>query len=340
MSSIKTVGIDLGSKITVYVEGEGIVMREPSCIALDSNSMESVAFGSEALSLNSRMPGCFNIVDTVFEGRITDYEKIAELISALFASNSLLKNDILFAISSEINEAEARALCDLLESAKARSIGFVDIPTTCILGSNEELSDERAVISVNIGSGLTEIGLVKGCVTKFVHTVKYGCGRFDTAITNYLKRKESVNISPETAKMIRETLGSVHSSANFEPIDVRGFDTVTGLPLTIEVTTADTCEALIPIVDYIIKCVEALVKALPATIKADIVARGIILSGGGALTGGMEELFTERLNLPVKVSPNALDCCIEGLGLIIENKDIFADLIKDPMDYVESRQKK
>lgn len=335
---IKTVGIDLGSKITVYVEGEGVVIREPSCIALDCNTMESVAFGSEAAALHARMPGCFSLVETVFEGRITDYEKITELITVLFSKYGLSRNDVVFAVSSEINEAEARALCELLETTKARRIGFVDIPGTCVLGSGEELSDDRAVISVNIGSGSTEIGLVKGCVTKFVHTVKYGCRRFDTAIINYLKRRENVNISPETACMVRERAGTLYTTDDRTPIDVRGFDTVTGLPLTIEVTPADTRDAMMPVADYIVKCVEALVKALPTAIKADIASRGIILSGGGALTGGIETLFEKRLNLPVKTAKNPVEATIDGLGLIIENKDVFEELIRDPMEYVSKKK--
>ncbi|MDD6266147.1 MAG: rod shape-determining protein [Clostridia bacterium] len=332
---IKSIGIDLGSKITAYMQGEGIIFREPSCIALDINTMESVAYGSDAVALYERLPGCFSLIETVFEGRITDYEKAAELISVLFKKYGISKYDLVLAISNEINEAEMRALVDIFTLTKVRSIGFVDIPTACVLGSNEPLDDNRALLSVNIGSGLTEIGLVKGCRTKYVHTVKYGCAKLDNAIASYFRKNDSVNISTDEIRNIRENVGSVHANADRPDISVRAIDSITGLPMKITVSSEMTRNAMLPVCEYIVKCCDALLKALPENIRNEVMSRGVLLSGGGALTGGLDELFREKLNIPVTVSPAALECSIEGLGLIIENKDTFISLVKGPEEYVK-----
>lgn len=326
----KRVGIDIGSQsIGVYLEGKGIILREPTQIALDINTKEAISYGREAVGLSRRTPGSVIMTNPVFEGSITDYESMGLILDSIFRTNSLTKSEIIISLNSSINDAEKRAIGQIFFEAGAKALHCLDIPTACVLGSGESLSDNRATISLDIGAGVTEVGLVKGCVTKFSQVVKYGCAKLDATIASLIKKKYNAGADEATLRFIRERVGSVHPSFDAGSVSVTVRDLVTGLPVKIEVSSAETAEAMEPVAKYIAAFTAALCKSLPDAVKAEVSERGILLSGGGALTGGMDTLVSEATGMPAHVSKSATDCVICGIGTVIENMNVFGVLLKE-----------
>lgn len=326
----KRVGIDIGSQsIGVYLEGKGVILREPSQIALDINTKEPISYGREAIALSRRTPGSVIMTSPVFEGSVTDHESMGLILDSMFRNNGLSKSDVVISLNSSINDAEKRALAQMFFEAGARSLSCLDIPTACVIGSGETLSDDRASISLDIGAGVTEVGLVKGCVTKFSQVVKYGCAKLDASISSLIKKKYNAGADEATLRMIREKIGSVHPSFDAGSASFIARDLVTGLPVTLSLTSSETAEAMAPIAKYIAAFTAALCKSLPDGIRSEVSERGILLSGGGALTGGMDTLVAEATGMKVRVSGSATDCVIKGIGTVIENMNVLGVLLKE-----------
>ena len=326
----KKVGIDIGSRsIGVYLEGRGVILREPTQIALDINTKEPISYGQEAIGLSRRTPGSVIMTSPVFEGSITDYPSMGLILDSMFRANGLVKSDMVISLNSAVNDAEKRAVAQMFFEAGAKSLSCLDIPTACVLGSGESLSDNRATISLDIGAGVTEVGLVKGCVTKFSQVVKYGCAKLDASIAALIKKKYNAGADEATLRMIREKVGSVHPSFDAGEVSFSARDLVTGLPVTLSISSAETAEAMEPIAKYIAAFTAALCKSLPDGVKEEVTERGILISGGGALTGGMDTLVSEATGMPVRVSKAATDCVIRGIGTVIENMNVFGVLLKE-----------
>ena len=324
----KAIGLDVGSKtITVYAKGEGVIFREANRIALDVTTKQQISYGDEALAIERRLPGSVVLVNPVFEGQISDHEGLRDVLDSIFGELGLTKPDVLLALSDNGGDLEYGAFAEMLYSIGARRVEFINAPTACVLGSGEELGDSRSLITVDIGSGVTDVGLVKGCVTKYEQSVKYGCAKLDAAVAALVKREFNAVVDEEVLEEIREKIGSVHESADGGKVEFPARDVITGLPVTCTLSSAQTRSAMLPIAQYICAVVEALVKNLPAGAAEEVAERGVLISGGGALTAGMDTLLAEKTGLPVRVSPHATDCMIEGAGVVIENRAIFETLI-------------
>lgn len=328
--AIKKVGIDIGSQsIAVYLQGKGVILREPTQIALDINTKKPLSYGREAVTLSRRTPGSVLMTSPVFEGSVTDYESMGLILDSMFRGNGLAKSEIIVSLNSSINDAEKRAIAQMFFETGAKAVSCLDIPTACVLGSGESLSDDRATISLDIGAGVTEVGLVKGCVTKFSQVVKYGCAKLDATIATLIKKNYNAGVDEPTLRMIREKVGSVHSSFDAGSVEFTARDLVTGLPVTLSISSAETMEAMLPVAKYIAAFTAALCKSLPEAVKAEVAERGILLSGGGALTGGMDVLVAETTGISTRVSGAATECVINGIGTVIENANVFGVLLKE-----------
>lgn len=328
--AVKKVGIDIGSQsIAVYLEGKGVILREPSQIALDINTKQPISYGREAVALSRRTPGSVVLTSPVFEGSVTDYESMGLILNSMFRGNGLSKSEIVLSLNSSINEAERRALAQTFFEAGAKAVSCVDIPTACLLGSGEPLSDDRATISLDIGAGVTEVGLVKGCVTKFSQVVKYGCAKLDSTISALIKKQYNAGVDEPTLRMIREKVGSVHPSFDEGSVEFTARDLITGLPVTLTISSRETMDAMLPVAKYISAFTAALCKSLPDPVKDEVADRGILLSGGGALTGGMDTLVHEATGMPVRICPAATESVINGIGTVIENQKVFGVLLKE-----------
>ena len=326
----KTIGLDIGSRnIVVYLEGEGIVVNESNRIALDINTKEPIAYGKEADSMARRTPGSVILMNPIFEGNISDRDGVIVVLDEIFHRLGINKPEIILALGAETHDAEKRALAVMLRELGARSVSYINKPTACALGSRMDLSDNRSMLSLNIGAGVTNVGLVKGCVTRYEQSVKYGCNKLDAAVAALIRRNSNAVTDEETLAEIRVRVGSVHPSFDEGEYVFTGRDCVTGLPVSLKIDSTQTREAMLPIAEYICKVVSALYDGLPDEVKADVRSRGLLISGGGALTGGMDALLEEQTGLPVTLSPRPTDCIIDGIGVAIENRDVFGLLIKE-----------
>jgi len=326
----KTVGLDIGSKtITLYLEGSGVIASEAACIGIDPYSKEPVSYGNAALNAARTTPGSVTLVKPMFEGSVSDHDGLELILDGMLREAGISRPEIVLAVSSGSNDAERNAVAEILYGIGARLVEYVNMPSACVLGSKADLADDRALISLNIGGGVTDIGVVKGCVTRFEQTVKYGCGKLDAAVDKFIRRKFNVAPDEQALNEIRIKVGSVHPSFDAGSYKFRARDLITGLPVSLAVTSEQTRAAMLPVAEYIAKVTAALVKSLPEPISGEVKDRGLLISGGGALTGGMDELLREITGLPVTVSPHATDCIIEGIGVAVENRDVFGALIRE-----------
>ena len=330
MAKKVTIGLDIGSStISVYVEGKGIAAVESNRVAIDLNTKEPVSYGREGEIIARRTPGYVKLVNPMFEGRVSDHEMLEMVLDEMFRELGLDRPEVIISISSSLNEAEINALMMILANVGVRGISTVKLPTACALGSDIDVADNRAFISLNIGAGLSDIGIVKSCVTRFEQTVNYGCNKFDSAVNAFIKHEYNVAVNEDMLADIRAKIGSVHESRDKGKYQFKGRDLVTGLPTEHEITSAMTRRAMGSIANYICRVVSAVVDGVDKELADDVRQRGIIVSGAGALIAGIDVLLRETTGLPVAISAHPTDCVINGIGNIIENRKVFDVLLNE-----------
>lgn len=326
----KTIGINLGSHIiTVYVEGQGIVLREPNAVAVEAHTRDVVACGKEALNLANKTPGAVELISHIYQGNVSDYQRMELVMKKIFEKINIKRPDVIFTVHGGHSSADINAISSMMVDSGARSISVVELPSVAIMGSGQPLNNGRAILVCDIGAATTEIGIVKGCATKLSHTIQYGCNLLDEALKNYIKSEFNISITERTARHIREAVGSVHSSYDMGEYTFTGKDSITGLPCEAVITSSDTMFVMKKFADYLIANIEALLKKLPEQVVADIKERGILLTGGGALDGGIKTLIEETLGIETKIAENPVECSVKGLGMVIENRNIFQPLITE-----------
>ncbi len=328
----KTLGINLGSNVTtVYVEGQGITVREPNAVAVDTYTQEHLAIGQEAINLYNKTPGAVDLITHIYQGNVSDYERMAMIVERAIKKTGVRRPEVIFASHGGQSSADVSAIVEMLHEAGVKDVKCVDLPTVCVMGSGAPLNDEKELLLCDIGAANSEIGIVKGCATKLSRTVQYGCNKLDQAIIAYIKNEYNASITERMARTIRETIGSVHPSYSVGGYDFVGIDLVTGLPCDLTINSIQTVEIMKPFAVYLVANISAILKKLPEPILNNVKDRGILLTGGGALDGGIKTLMEETLEIPVQICANSTECAIEGLGMIIENRKIFDVLLRDPL---------
>lgn len=326
----KTIGINLGSHIiTVYVEGQGIVLREPNAVAVEVHTREVIACGKEALNLYNKTPGAIELISHIYHGNVSDYERMAMVMKKIFEKINIKHPDVIFTVHGGHSSVDIDAISSMMTDAGAKRIFVVESPGIAVMGAGLPLNNSKAILVCDIGAATTEIGIVKGCATKLSHTVQYGCNLIDEGLKNYIKAEYNISITERTARKIRESIGSVHPSYSVGEYTFTGKDSITGLPCEAVITSEDTIEVMKKFADYLIANLEAVIKKLPEQILAEIKERGILLTGGGALDGGIKTLIEESLEIETKIAPNPVECSAKGLGMVIENRNIFQPLINE-----------
>lgn len=327
----KTLGINLGSNITsVYVQGEGVTAREPNAVAVDTYSHEVLAIGQDAINIYNKTPGAVDLITHIYQGNVSDYERMYMIIESVIKKTGVRRPEVIFAVHGGHSSADVSAITEMLMEAGAKEVKCVDLPTVCVMGSGTALNDERELVLCDIGAANSEIGIVKGCATKFSRTVQYGCNKLDSAIITFVKNEYNAKITERMARSIRETVGSVHEGYNVGSYDFVGVDLITGLPCDLSINSSQTRQVMKPFADYLVANISAVIKKLPEAALIGAKERGILLTGGGALDGGIRTLIEETLEIPVQICANSTECAIEGLGMIIENRKIFDVLLRSP----------
>jgi rod shape-determining protein MreB len=318
------IGIDLGTANTlVYLKDRGIVLREPSVVALDSNSRKVRAVGADAKRMLGRTPGNITAIRPMKDGVIADFD-VTEAMLRYFIkkvnSNSFgVSPRVVIAIPSGITEVEKRAVQDSATHAGARDVHMIQEPMAAAIGVGLPIHEPAANMIVDIGGGTTEIAIISLAGVVFSKSIRVAGDEIDGAIVNYMKRAYNLLIGERTAEEIKLRVGSAYPLDEEITMEVKGRDSVAGLPKTIHITSQEIREALSDTMAAIVDAVRSALERCPPELSADLVDRGFVLAGGGALIRGIDRLLSEKTGLPVVVADDPLSAVANGTGAVLSD---------------------
>ena len=317
------VGIDLGTaSILVYIKGKGVVLKEPSVVAFDRDTSKIKAIGEEARLMLGRTPGNIVAVRPLRQGVISDYtvtEKMLNFfIRKAIGKKTFRKPKIAVCVPSGVTEVEKKAVEDATYQAGAREVYIIEEPIAAAIGAGIDISRPCGNMIVDIGGGTTDIAVISLSGTVVSTSVKIAGDDFDEAIVRYMRKKHNLLIGERTAEDIKIKVGSCFPRAEADSIDVRGRNLVTGLPKTVTVTSEETEEALRESTAQIVEAVHSVLERTPPALTADIADRGIVLTGGGALLRGLEELLESKTGINTMTAEDPMKCVAIGTGKYVE----------------------
>ena len=319
----KDIGIDLGTaNVLIYVKGQGIVLNEPSVVAIDSETKKPLAVGSEAREMLGRTPGSVNAIRPMKDGVIADFETtevmLNHFIRKINGRSFLSRPRILICCPSNITPVEKNAIKEAAERTGAKKVFIEEEPKVAAVGAGMDISKPSGNMVIDIGGGTTDIAILSlgGIVTST--SIKTAGNVFDADIMKYIKDKYKLLIGDRTAEEIKLTIGTVYSGNKKEKMEVRGRDLVTGLPHTITVCSEEIEEALRESVYSIIHAAKGILEQTPPELSADIIDRGIVLTGGGSLVDGFNQILAQELKVPVFTAESPLTCVAEGTGILLD----------------------
>ena len=320
-------GIDLGTATVIaYVKGKGIVLREPSVVAVDNNTGEVLAVGGEARRMLGRTPG--NIVATrpLRDGVISDYtitEKMLKYFIQKVGGRSLFAPRIMICIPSQVTEVEKKAVIDAASQAGARKVYLIEEPIAAAIGAGIDISKPCGNMVVDIGGGTTDIAVISLGGSVVSSSLKVAGDKFDEAIVKYIKRKHNIIIGERTVEDLKINIGCVFPKIQDMEMDVRGRDLGSGLPVTISMHSSEMMEALLEPAMQIVECVHSVLEKTPPELAADISDKGIYMTGGGCLVDGLDKLLQEKLGINVMIAQDTVSCVALGTGKALDNLDIL-----------------
>ena len=317
------IGIDLGTaSILVYIKGKGVVLKEPSVVAIDRDSNRIITFGEEARLMIGRTPGNIVAIRPLRQGVISDYtvtEKMLKyFIQKAMGKKTFRKPRIAVCVPSGVTEVEKKAVEDATYQAGAREVLIIEEPIAAAIGAGIDISRPCGNMIVDIGGGTSDIAVISLGGTVVSTSVKVAGDDFDEAIVRYMRKKHNLLIGERTAEDIKIKVGTCYPSTELEKMNVRGRNLVTGLPKTVEVTSEDTEEALRETTMQIVEAVHSVLEKTPPELAADIADRGIVLTGGGALLRGLEELLEEKTGINTMTAEDSMKCVAIGTGKFVE----------------------
>lgn len=320
------IGIDLGTAtILVYIKGKGIVLKEPSVVAIDNNTNKMLAVGEEARRMLGRTPGNIVAIRPLREGVISDYnitEKMLKYFIARVSGNRLMKlfkPRIMVCVPSGVTEVERRAVIDAAMQAGARKTYLIEEPIAAAIGAGIDISKACGSMVVDVGGGTTDIAVISLGGTVVSSAIKIAGDKFDEAIVRYMRKKHNVMIGERTAEELKITVGTAYPRSTEVAMDIRGRNLISGLPKTITITSTEMMEALEEPVSAIVDAVHSVLERTPPELAADISDRGIVMTGGGSLIYGLDKLLQKRTGINVIIAEDAVSCVAVGTGKALEN---------------------
>ncbi len=319
----KDIGIDLGTVNTlIYVKGEGIVLNEPSVVVIDEENNRPIAIGKEANDMLGRTPGKIKAIKPMKDGVIADFDVIEMLLENLLRKVKqkirVGKPNIIICCPSNITEVEKNAIREAAEKLGAKKVFVEEEPKVAAIGAGLEISKPFGSMVVDIGGGTTDIAVLSLGNIVSSASIKIAGNAFDESIIEYIKHKYKLLIGEKTAELIKINIGAAKTDSKKEKMDIRGRDLIGGLPKTITITKEEIEEALQDNIKKIINSIKSVLEQTPPELSADIIEKGIILTGGGALLEGLPELLEERLQVPIYIAEEPLNCVAEGTGILID----------------------
>jgi len=328
--------IDLGTASTlVYVKGKGIVANEPSVVAIrrEAGGKKILAVGNEAKKMLGRTPANITAIRPMKDGVIADFDVTESMlkyfIQIVHNRKSFVKPRIIVSVPSGITPVEKRAVRESAEAAGAREVYLIEEPMAAAIGAGLPVSEPIGSMIVDIGGGTTEVAVISLSGIVYSQSVRTAGDKMDEAIVHYIKRKYNLLIGERTAELIKITIGTAFPEEDIKTVDVKGRDMVTGIPKTLEVSSVEIMEAIQEPVNTIVEGVKIALERTPPELAADIVDRGIVLAGGGALLKNLDVLLREETGLPIIVCDSPLTAVVLGSGRALDELDLLKDVAFD-----------
>ncbi|MEK7582480.1 MAG: rod shape-determining protein [Patescibacteria group bacterium] len=325
---MKKIGIDLGTTNTVvFVPKKGIVINEPSVVAVSVLDNKIIAVGNLAKEMIGRTPDSIIVSQPLVDGAIADYRitgaMLKYFIKKAIGVFSFMKPEVLISVPAGITSTEKRAVIESTLNAGAKAVYLVKEPVLAAIGSKISINSPIGNMILNIGGGTTELAVISlGGIVSW-SSVRIGGNKFDFTIVEYVKKKHGLAIGERTAELIKINIGSAVKQAQEDKINIRGRDLATGLPKTIEITTNEITEALNESLREIVQIVKSVLEVTPPELCSDIMDRGIVISGGGALLRNIDQLITRITGVPARIADDPLFCVARGTGIVLENLDVY-----------------
>jgi len=330
----KDLAIDLGTANTlIYLEGKGIVLREPSVVAVreEGRYKKVVAIGEEAKRMLGKTPGTIKAIRPLREGVIADFEvteaMIRYFIQRVHNRSYFVKPRIIISVPSGTTQVERRAVKESAESAGAREVYLIEEPMAAAIGAGLPVADPVACMVVDIGGGTTEVAVISLGGIVVSHSIKVAGDKMDEAIIYYIKRKYNLLIGEASAEQIKIQIGDVLPEEPYPEMEIKGRDLITGIPKTITISSKEVQEALKEPVDLIVQAIKQVLESTPPELAADLVDRGITLTGGGALLKNLDRLISQATGLKVSIAEEPLLCVALGAGRALDNLDKLKDVM-------------
>lgn len=326
--------IDLGTANTlVYVKGKGIVLREPSVVAVrrDYRSNKVLAVGKEAKMMLGRTPGNIVAIRPIKDGVIADFEVTEAMLSYFIKKvhnrRALVHPRIIVSVPSGITQVEKRAVRESAESAGAREVYLIEEPMAAAIGAGLPITEPLANMIVDIGGGTTEVAVISLSGIVYSKSVRVAGDKMDESILHYIKRKHNLAIGEHTAEVIKTTIGNVMPEEPYETMDIKGRDLVSGVPKTLNIDASEIQNAINEQVDVIIETVKIALELTPPELAADIVDQGIVLTGGGALLKNLDKRLKKVTGLPIIIAEDPLSSVVLGSGQALENIEVLKEVM-------------
>lgn len=326
----RDIGIDLGTaNVLIYVKGRGVVLNEPSIVVIDTETKSVIAVGNEAKEMLGRTPGKVKAVKPMKDGVIADFElteiMLNSFIKKIKARNLFFRPRILICCPTNITPVEKNAIREAAEQAGARKVYIEEEPKVAAIGAGMDISKPTANMVLDIGGGTTDIAVLSlnGIVAS--SSIKTAGNTLDQDIIRYIKEKYKLLIGEQTAEDIKINFANVFKPSKKEKLEIKGRDLITGLPKAIEITQEETKQAMQEGINKIIKGCKNVLEQTPPELSADIVEKGVILTGGGSLLTGLVEVLEEELTIPVLIAETPLTCVAEGTGILLNNVKLLEE---------------
>ena len=329
MTFAKDIGIDLGTaSVLVYVKGKGVVLNEPSVVAMDKTTGKLLKVGTDAQAMLGRTPGNIIAIRPLREGVISDYDMTERMLKEFIhkvAGFSFFKPRVIICVPSGITEVEERAVIQAAMEAGARRVYLIEAPLAAALGAQLDITAPEGRMVVDIGGGTTDVAVISlGGIVEST-SIKVAGDKFDEAIVKYVRRKHNALIGDRTAEEIKRTVGCVYPRSEEAIMEVRGRCLMTGLPRTFTVSSSEILDALEEVSSAIVEAVHWVLERTPPELTGDISANGITMTGGGSLIWGFDKLIASKTGIPTRVADEAVSCVAYGTGNCLENLSKMQD---------------
>ena len=331
----RDIGIDLGTANTlVHLKGKGIVVREPSVVAINKKTNDILAVGDAAKEMIGRTPGNIVAIRPMKDGVIADFDvtqaMLKYFIKKAFSKGGFGKPRVVICVPSGVTEVEKRAVEEASLAAGAKEAYLIEEPMAAAIGANLPVEEPSGSMVVDIGGGTSEVAVISlgGIVTS--KSLRIAGDELDEAIVHYVKKEYNLMIGERTAEEIKMTIGAAYPKTKEEKMEIRGRDLISGLPKNIVITSTEVADALKEPINAIVDSIKYTLEKTPPELAADIMDRGIMLTGGGALLSGLDKLIRDETGMPVNIAENPLDCVAMGSGKVLEEIETLKKVLISP----------